>query len=403
MTRIHDILELCLNELDHGVEIETLLIRYPDVADELRPILIASNRAREMAVREPSNEIVSRNRMKVLHGISTHGNIKRKSGLLSWYGSLRPLSVGMTLVLLLFISGTNLVRASSTSIPGDSLYPVKRTWEDLSLFFTFDPERHEALEFEHENERLDELNELFLEGRAAQADFSGLVTKISETEITVSGIKVVIIPTSKLPSENIVVGDLVRVWGQVQQGRYLIADRIEILPPGSIVSEDDGDEDELDDMIENGSNNASKGDTVGESQGNTSGDESNGSGFESSVELVVVRGIATVLDDYFISVNGLIVDIRLAEVRGRPNIGGSVVVEGFYSLSGVFIATKIEYQSNGSDGNGSDGDSNDDESKIENNSNEDGNSNSNENSNDNNNDNLNTNSNDNDSEHSGTS
>jgi hypothetical protein len=34
-----------------------------------------------------------------------------------------------------FVSGTGLVRAATT-LPGDNLYPVKRTWEDVLVLLT---------------------------------------------------------------------------------------------------------------------------------------------------------------------------------------------------------------------------------------------------------------------------
>ena len=39
MNNLYDALEICLQELEQGADIETALIRYPDLADELRPIL----------------------------------------------------------------------------------------------------------------------------------------------------------------------------------------------------------------------------------------------------------------------------------------------------------------------------------------------------------------------------
>jgi hypothetical protein len=42
MNKLYEVLEICLQEIEQGVDIDTVLFRYPDLADELRPILEAS-------------------------------------------------------------------------------------------------------------------------------------------------------------------------------------------------------------------------------------------------------------------------------------------------------------------------------------------------------------------------
>ena len=63
---LYDILEICLQEIENGVDIEVILARYPEFAEELRPILQASMNAKQMAASEPSSEVVRRNRAKLL-------------------------------------------------------------------------------------------------------------------------------------------------------------------------------------------------------------------------------------------------------------------------------------------------------------------------------------------------
>ncbi len=42
MNDIYDVLEICLQELENGADMESVLARYPELAAELRPILKAS-------------------------------------------------------------------------------------------------------------------------------------------------------------------------------------------------------------------------------------------------------------------------------------------------------------------------------------------------------------------------
>jgi hypothetical protein len=126
-----------------------------------------------------------------------------------------------------------LVRAASTTLPGDDLYPVKRTWEGLSLLLTLNLQQREALEIEHENERLTELDELFAKGRSEHVDFSGLVTSQRGDQWLVAGFPVAVSAQTELPDQPIAVGDAVRVRGVTGGDGLVLAERIQLLPPGA--------------------------------------------------------------------------------------------------------------------------------------------------------------------------
>ncbi|HEY5729806.1 MAG TPA: DUF5667 domain-containing protein, partial [Anaerolineales bacterium] len=261
MNRLYETLEICLNEIEQGAGVDAVLLRYPAHADELRPILETSMQAKTMAVPEPSEEVVQRNRAKLLQ----HAAQMRESKIAPvsrriWSAPLRRALITLMMVTLLFVSGTGLVRASSKTLPGDDLYSVKRTWENLLVFFTFDVDERDTLELEHENERLEELRELIAQGRSAKVDFAGDVTRQNGTEWRVSGITVIISPETRLPAQQVGVGAAVRVRGQVQ-GSSVAAAQIELLPPGSRLPEVEDDEleieeeehEEADQEIEDGS------------------------------------------------------------------------------------------------------------------------------------------------------
>lgn len=245
MNSLHEVLEICLEEIEQGADIDTVLSRYPEFADELRPILEASLGARDMAVPTPSAEVVRRNRAKVLQQAARLREAKVKaSSQRRWRVSLRRVAVTLFVVAGLFVGGTNLVRAASTTVPGDNLYPVKRTWEDVLLLFTFNLQQREALEVEHENERLHELRELFAEGRSEEVGFVGLVTSQNGNEWLVSGIPVMISGQTEIRDQNIGVGSAVRVKGQTQGNVAVLAERIDLLPPGANLPDLEADEED---------------------------------------------------------------------------------------------------------------------------------------------------------------
>ena len=229
MNNLYDTLEICLQEIEKGAEVESVLLRYPDLADELRPILEASIGAKGMAVTAPSADVVRRNRSRVLQHAAQMREGKVKSSQRIWFASLRRIAVTLVVVIVLFVSGTGLVGASSNTLPGDNLYPVKRTWEGLRLFFTFNPLERQALESEHENERLHEVQEVLAEGRSTEVDFNGLVMSQNGNEWVVANVRVLISNQTEIRDQGITVGSPVRVRGVTQGNGIVLADRIRLL------------------------------------------------------------------------------------------------------------------------------------------------------------------------------
>jgi hypothetical protein len=363
---VYEVLEQCLLEIEQGADMDTVLFRHPEYADELRPMLEASVMAKAMVVTAPSTEVVRRNRAKLLQRAAEMREAKVKPSSRVWAASLRRLVVTLAVVAVLFTGSTGLVRASSNTIPGDNLYPVKRTWEDALVLFTFDPQQREQLEFEHENERLDELNELIAEGRSAEVDFSGYVTRQTGTGWRVSAISVITSPQTDLPSEPISVGAAVRVTGLMQNDGAVLAQRIKLLPAGMKlpeVQDDDGPEIEQENS--------------GES--NQSGEGGSGSGSENEAPKIEAtktpdaesgsikesfEGILESVDNAGLwVVNGRVLDVSAAEIKGSVAIGASVKVEGYAGADGVFRVTKAEvHDASGGSSSGGDDDSSDDKS-----------------------------------------
>ena len=351
MNKMYDILEICLNEIKHGSDVDTVLLRYPEFADELRPILEVSVKAKGLAVPAPSQEAIKRNRAKLLQ----HAAMMREAKATPmsrrvWSVPLRRALVTFVVVAMLFMSGTGLVRASSNTLPGDNLYPVKRTWEDVLVLLTFDMNKREILELEYENERLDEVHELFAEGRSAQVDFSGYVTRQSGDMWRVSGISIFISPQTRLPDQQVLAGAAVRVKAQLQDGR-VVADQIDLLPAGSKLPEVDDNENEQEGITL--SNNEASGTGSGEDAPKVQISQTPISKFEPKNE--TIQGTVDSIENNLVVINGIVMDIRRAEVNGTPNIGAGVKVDGYYDSNGVFVVTNIEFESkSANDGSGSD-------------------------------------------------
>jgi len=233
MNNIYDILEICLQELENGADLEAVLARHPDLARELRPILKASIQARMMAVPAPSPEAVRRGRAKLLQ----HASEMREAKIAPpkrMIPVFQRLAISFALTALFLTSGTGLVGASSSALPGEKLYPVKLTWENVRLFFTFSHEAHDALEHAFENERLQEVSELLVEGKHETIEFSGLYMEVNGISYA-SGIHIVILNTSILPVEPLVNGLAVIVTGHTNAQGFVDVESIKLLPAGSAV------------------------------------------------------------------------------------------------------------------------------------------------------------------------
>lgn len=354
MNNLYEILEVCLQEVENGADVDSVLTRYPEFAEDLRPILEASESAKSLAVASPSPEVVRRNRAKVLQQAAVMREARLRSSRRIWSVPLRRALVSLAVITVLFMSSTGLVRAASTTLPGDNLYPVKRTWEDVLVLFTFNVQSRTALEVEHENERLDELKELFTDGRSVQVDFSGLVTRQNGDLWLVSGIPVALSPQTDLPTQSIPVGSAVHVVGTTQKDGAVLAQIVELLPAGVPLPEykddDTFEQEHSGDANQAGEDNSGKG-----SEGETPKVEetsSSGSGTSSSSDLEPedksFSGVVDSINGNILVVNGQITNIGSAEIKGTPAVGSTVKVEGYYDANGLFIVTKIEFLNNDS-------------------------------------------------------
>ncbi|HEX2992450.1 MAG TPA: DUF5666 domain-containing protein [Anaerolineales bacterium] len=398
MNNVYDALEICLQEIEKGADLETVLRLYPDLADELRPILETSVEARNMAAGGPTPDVLRRGRSRVLQQAAQIREAKAQTSRRLWSVPLRRTLVSLAVIVALFVSSTNLVRAATTTLPGDNLYPVKRTWEDILVLFTFNMQARQLLEVEHENERLEELYELFAEGRLAKVDFAGTVTRQNGDLWLVSKVPVVISAGTDLRDDPILPGDAVRVRGVTQADGTVLAERVERLSEGTplpVVDEDDSLENESElSGNENGS------------EEHDSDDDSSGPGSAgtprpaASSEKVSLDGVVDSLSGTLVVVNGQPMNISGAEIKGTPRTGATVRVEGYYDASGLFIVTKIEFRDGGSNSDENDDDDNrndnDDDDQENDNDNSGNNDNDNNNDHDNNDDDNNDNSGDDD-------
>lgn len=135
-----DILNECLERIAGGEDMQSCLKRYPEHAEELTPLLRAAQTTMHIAASTSVRlEAKARGLDHLVRAISDRGIPKRRRFGFEVFQiplAARPLVIGFVAVLIVSIAaGGTTVVASSNSVPGDPLYWVKTTKENISLRF----------------------------------------------------------------------------------------------------------------------------------------------------------------------------------------------------------------------------------------------------------------------------
>ena len=367
--KLYDALEICLREIENGVTLENVLARFPDLAAELRPILKASVKVRTLNVASaPSPEAIRRGRAKLLQRASEmrEAKVAPRRRVIPIFQRL-ALSLGLTATFLL--SGTGLVGASATALPGENLYPVKRTWEDLQLFFIFDKDARDAVQSQFETERLHEVNELLAEGRHEVIQFAGVFMQVNGMNY-VSGVTVVVPATLQIP-EN---GTAVIATGRTNAQGFVDLESLELLPDGVFVPVGQPVEIESESESDSDSNTNSELELNSNEESNASDGSESGSEENTNIApepalkspSFETEGIVESMTDSTLVINGKTVYLANAKIEGTLQNGVKVEIKGYYAVDGRFIVTEVKVKRSGSggsdDNSGSDSSSNDDNS-----------------------------------------
>jgi len=317
MNNIFDALEICLRELENGADMETVLARFPDLAGELHPILIASLKARSMSAPKPSRDAIRRGRARVLQGAAEmrQSRVGPRKRVIPVF---QRLALSFTLAALLLLSGTGLLNASASALPGESLYPVKRTWEGLRLFLIFNEEAREHLEYQFENERLHEANELLVEGRHEIIQFAGIIMQVNGVTY-VSGVPIILPAGMQLPAN----GAAVILSGRTNAQGFVEIITIELLPQGSVVPVGNPVEVELES--------------------------------DSGPRYYAMEGTVQAVSTTTLVINGLTVYLDNASIEGELCPGIQVEVKGYTAEDGRFIVTEVKAKGSCFSGSGDNG------------------------------------------------
>ncbi len=183
-------LEECIEGLQSGIAPEKLLERFPDHADELKPLLqtAAWMRTANQEISIP-RAAQARSRMEFLTRASQPAP---KRGLF-WVYSLRvAVTIVIFAVLMIGLLSTGL--ASVSALPGDTFYPVKIAIEQAQINFSSDPSQRITLMESYDQRRAQEVNQLKTLGRRTQVSFAGSLLK-EDDQWSVAGVLLDLTPS----------------------------------------------------------------------------------------------------------------------------------------------------------------------------------------------------------------
>jgi hypothetical protein len=248
--RLINALDICLQSIDAGIPLEECIKKFPDLADELRDVLLTAEKVKQLRIEQIPADSMRLSESKLLLQISEYNNsiipghqplmnritkpLQQIRDSLRLYNPLtRKLILAICLAGVLILFSGGLIKTSAKSLPGEALYPVKRVVEDLTIYFAPNGEIRHKFEDSYSQQRVEEVNVLFTLSREQQISFEGVVTSIDDTQLNVSGVPVFIQSDTTIITGNPRITSLepgMRVeveGGTTKQGRVL-ADEIHL-------------------------------------------------------------------------------------------------------------------------------------------------------------------------------
>lgn len=166
-------LDACVAAVRRGQTPEQALAGFPALKTELMPLLLLTAELPGSATAEPSPRFraAARARLMATARASTRQRPTGWRAILSWPGSslARWPSTVAAALLTSTLAGTLTVSAASTTLPGDTLYPVKRLAEQFELSLTRGEGARHDLELRLTDKRLEETLALAERGQETRA------------------------------------------------------------------------------------------------------------------------------------------------------------------------------------------------------------------------------------------
>ena len=182
----------CLNALEKHEPIDQILARYPKDAAQLRPMLVTADALPTLRI-EPSEAVKTKAREAFLsQAKALRQTSPRRISFVS-----RILTSFVAVALVCVVLGAGAVAASGSSLPGDPLYGLKRTVENVRLSLA-DTTVRGALTTQFEQTRIDETEALVETGRSTEVEFAGTIKAMQSDAWLVDKVTVQVNPATRI-------------------------------------------------------------------------------------------------------------------------------------------------------------------------------------------------------------
>ena len=245
-------LEESLALLQSGGSVDECLQRFPQYAEELRPLLETAGAVSAVYLPAPEAAAIRRSRARMLQEADKQFAQQAVSiSLFSRYvGRFINLLTGketldmktttrfaFTLVMLavFIVSGIGVNLASANALPGDALYPAKRFFEKARLTFTVDSEKRVEVERQLQERRREEVRTVLEMQRQVEVEFSGELTDFNESTWTVGGFTLQLNANTEIQGTP-QIGVIVAVRAVVGPNGGLQAESLAIMPMSNPVA-----------------------------------------------------------------------------------------------------------------------------------------------------------------------
>lgn len=169
-----EVLGECLEAVERGeLTLDECLARYPEHREELAGLLMAARQLRDAPPVQPSPDFQRAARARLAHRLAPRpapGRLPVWAGWLSsWRRRVQPQAAlrwaAAAVLVIAFLAGGTAAYASTEAVPGDGLYPLKRTLEQVRLAVALSSADRLALHLQFAERRLREAEALRQLGR----------------------------------------------------------------------------------------------------------------------------------------------------------------------------------------------------------------------------------------------
>ncbi len=250
---VEEALEQCLARVRRGESAQACLASYPDLADELGPLMAIAQELRTRAGERPvaTSPALAAGRERFLQQAAELRARRRRAAVVARLRQFpQALAALLTLLLrrgmastmaaialvVLLLAGTTTM-ASANSLPGDPLYPVKRVAESVQLALTFSQADRAQVQQTLDRRRIDETRAVLELHKVTRVSFRGAVESLADSTLVAAGFTVQIVPTTRMLGATPRAGQVVSVIALSREDGVLVAETVTTLaatpPPAS--------------------------------------------------------------------------------------------------------------------------------------------------------------------------